>query len=100
MFAATVALGLDQITGRFTLILLTVAVGLGGCALLGAALFFLTGGDLASAWHSLRRRDRSAPGGSLSADQETEAAAPRAEGDGPGVGATPQGEPVATGGSV
>jgi murein biosynthesis integral membrane protein MurJ len=100
MFAATVALGLDQITGRFTLILLTVAVGLGGCALLGAALFFLTGGDLASAWHSLRRRDRSAPGGTLPADQETEAAAPRAEGDEPGVGATPQGEPVATGGSV
>ena len=53
MFAATVALGLDQITGRFTLILLTVAVSLGGCALLGVALFFLAGGDLASAWRSL-----------------------------------------------
>jgi putative peptidoglycan lipid II flippase len=100
MFSATIALGLDRITGRFTLIFLTLGVGLGGCAVLGAALFFLTGGDLPAAWHALRRRERPAPAGLPPVDRETEAAAPPTAEDELACEATPQGEPVMTGGPI
>jgi peptidoglycan biosynthesis protein MviN/MurJ (putative lipid II flippase) len=103
MLGATLALRLDEISGRFTLIFLTLAVGLGGCAVLGAALFFLGGGDLAVAWRSLRRRERTAPGAPLAAVRETEAAVTPAGDDSPAElrgepAAEAHGEPVMSGG--
>jgi murein biosynthesis integral membrane protein MurJ len=97
MFGATIMLGLDQIKGRFTLLFLTLGVGLGGCAVLGAALFLLSGGDLAVTWHALRRRARTAPAGMLPADRETAPAAPPPAEYEPASAATPPGEPVMTG---
>ncbi|MGP8160572.1 MAG: murein biosynthesis integral membrane protein MurJ [Candidatus Dormibacteria bacterium] len=94
MFGAATALGLDQITGRFTLILFTIAVGLGGCAVLGAALFFLTGGDLRAAWRALRR-PRSVPGNPPPLVGEVEAAPPPSEEEEELVGgAAPHSEPA------
>jgi murein biosynthesis integral membrane protein MurJ len=97
MLAATVAFRLDQISGRFTLIALTLAVGLGGCAVLAASLHFLTGGDLRSAWRALRRRDRPAPGGTGVAPAVTEAVA---DPPAPADETADQGEPAMTGGAA
>jgi hypothetical protein len=54
MIGATIAFGLDQPLGRGTLLMRTAITGVGGVAVLAAALLALTGRDLASSWRLLR----------------------------------------------
>ena len=54
MIGAVLLFGLDKAAGRFTLLLLTALVGIGGAAILGAAMFVLTGNSLATMWRALR----------------------------------------------
>jgi putative peptidoglycan lipid II flippase len=62
MVGATILFGLDQPLGRGALLMRTAITGIGGVAVLAAALLALTGRDLTSSWRLLRggpRRDLS-----------------------------------------
>jgi murein biosynthesis integral membrane protein MurJ len=97
MVAAAAALRLDQIGARALLIVLTLAVGVLGLAVLAAALFALTGGDVARTWRSLRRERPDRDG--ARSDGGDNHPAPRAPGEVEAAASSPVAEPALTGGA-
>ena len=98
MVGAGALLGLDQVTDRVVLIFLTLGVAVLGGAVLAAALFALSGGDLVATWRSLRslRRARPAPEGAPVRATPAESVTPAVEETETSGATSPLAEPAST----